>query len=156
MYILEAKYFSCLTWHLGRAPAPWSSPHCRHRQSQCQSGNGKWNVIDLKCLHSHLGTDGVLIVMLTLLRVDTLPVQFRGWQRKWILSKMFTFYLGINEKICFGWGDRKWGGLRMFVVGSLVKHPAIDDGILTFLSTRTPCLKINTFTLAWWGYSGGW
>ena len=26
----------------------------------------------------HLGTDGILIVMLTLLRVDTLPVQLRG------------------------------------------------------------------------------
>ena len=32
----------------------------------------------LKCLHSHLGTDGVLIVMLTLLRVDTLPIKFGG------------------------------------------------------------------------------
>ena len=60
-------------------------------------------------------------------------------------KKINMYILGINEKICFGWEDRKWGWLKMFVVCSLVKH---HDGILTFLSTRTPsCLKINTFSL---------
>ena len=32
----------------------------------------------------------------------------------------------------------------MFVVCSLVKHPASDDGILTFLLTRTP-LPLNKY-----------
>ena len=44
----------------------------------------------------HLGTDGLLIVMLTLLSVDTLSVQFGGWQNK--------MFLGINERICFDEG----------------------------------------------------
>lgn len=32
----------------------------------------------IKSIFIHLGTDGVLIVMLTLLRVDTLPIKFGG------------------------------------------------------------------------------